>query len=77
MQGLCIRGRSDDEQALELEDVEVSEDVLGIVMPRGYGEGSGQAESPLPRFSGLGADDGLRACSRLGRGRLGHWIGRG
>jgi phenylpropionate dioxygenase-like ring-hydroxylating dioxygenase large terminal subunit len=45
---------------LASEDVELCDDVVGIVLPDGYGEGSGQAESPLPRFSGLGADDRLR-----------------
>ncbi|MCH7869169.1 MAG: aromatic ring-hydroxylating dioxygenase subunit alpha [Myxococcales bacterium] len=46
--------------ALGTEDVEVSDDIVGFFMPQGYGDGSGQAESPLPRFSGLAADDTLR-----------------
>ena len=46
--------------ALLAEDVEVSDHILGVVMPEGYGEGSGQAESPMPRFPGLGAEDQLR-----------------
>jgi phenylpropionate dioxygenase-like ring-hydroxylating dioxygenase large terminal subunit len=46
--------------ALTSEDVEISDDIVGVVMPDGYGEGSGQADSPLPRFSGLGPGDRLR-----------------
>jgi phenylpropionate dioxygenase-like ring-hydroxylating dioxygenase large terminal subunit len=47
---------------LKSEDVEVSEDIIGIVVPDGYGyaEGAGEQDSPLPRYSGLRADDQLR-----------------
>jgi phenylpropionate dioxygenase-like ring-hydroxylating dioxygenase large terminal subunit len=45
---------------LGIEDVEVSDDIVGVVLPQFYGEDSGQAESPLPRFSGLGAGDARR-----------------
>ncbi len=45
---------------LDTEDVVVSDDIVGLVLPTFYAEGSGQAESPLPRFSGLGADEELR-----------------
>ena len=45
---------------LKSEDVEVSDDVVGVVMPDGYGDGSGQQDSPLPRFSDLRADERLR-----------------
>lgn len=43
--------------ALLTEDVELSDDVLGLVLPQGYGEGSWQAEPTLPRFSGLRQTD--------------------
>ena len=42
--------------ALLLEDLEVSGDIVGLAMPQGYGPGSGQLESQLPRFSGLGEE---------------------
>jgi phenylpropionate dioxygenase-like ring-hydroxylating dioxygenase large terminal subunit len=38
---------------LGTEDVEVSDDILGLVIPDGYGDDSDFADSPLPRFSGL------------------------
>ncbi|MEE8473902.1 MAG: aromatic ring-hydroxylating dioxygenase subunit alpha [Myxococcota bacterium] len=47
-------------EALGTEDVELSDDIIGLVLPTGYGEGSSPAEPPLPRFSGLGADQALR-----------------
>jgi phenylpropionate dioxygenase-like ring-hydroxylating dioxygenase large terminal subunit len=46
--------------ALRSEDVEVSDEIVGVVLPDGYGEGSGQQDWLLPRFSGLGADEQLR-----------------
>ena len=48
------------EWILGTEDIELSDDIVGLALPDGYGEGSGQAESRLPRFSGLGADQALR-----------------
>ena len=45
---------------LSVEDVEVSDEIVGFAMPQGYGEGSGQVDSPLPRFSRLAADEQLR-----------------
>jgi phenylpropionate dioxygenase-like ring-hydroxylating dioxygenase large terminal subunit len=45
---------------LGTEEVELSDDIVGLVLPQGYGEGPGQVESPLPRFSGLGDDEALR-----------------
>ena len=45
---------------LKTEHVEVSDEIVGAVLPDGYGEGSGQLDSMLPRFSGLGADERLR-----------------
>ena len=46
--------------ALASEDVEVSDDIIGIVMTEGYGEGSGQTEWLLPHFPDLGEDEALR-----------------
>jgi choline monooxygenase len=46
--------------ALESEDLVISPGILGISMPQGYGEGSGQEKSPLPRFSRLAEDQRLR-----------------
>jgi choline monooxygenase len=46
--------------ALSSEDVEVSDDIIGIVMTQGYGEGSRQEEWLLPRFPGLREDQRLR-----------------
>ena len=46
--------------ALSTEDVEGSDDIIGIAMTQGYGEGSGQEEWPLPRFPDLGEDEQLR-----------------
>ena len=45
--------------ALVSEDLVVSPGILGISMPQGYGEGSGQEESSLPRFSRLAEDQRL------------------
>lgn len=45
--------------ALVSEDLVISPGILGISMPEGYGEGSGQEESPLPRFSRLAKDQRL------------------
>jgi choline monooxygenase len=46
--------------ALAAEDIEVSDDIIGLVMTEGYGEGSGQADWLLPRFPGLREDKRLR-----------------
>jgi phenylpropionate dioxygenase-like ring-hydroxylating dioxygenase large terminal subunit/glutathione S-transferase len=46
--------------ALATEDVEVSDDIIGIAMTQGYGEGSGQEEWSLPRFPDLSEDEQLR-----------------
>jgi phenylpropionate dioxygenase-like ring-hydroxylating dioxygenase large terminal subunit len=46
--------------ALKTEDVEVADEIIGLVLPDGYGEGWEQEESLLPRFSGLGADEQTR-----------------
>jgi choline monooxygenase len=45
---------------LGTEDVALSDDIVGIVLPQGYDAGSEQADSPLPRFSGLGESEALR-----------------
>jgi phenylpropionate dioxygenase-like ring-hydroxylating dioxygenase large terminal subunit len=45
---------------LGTEDIEVSREIVGLVLPLGYGEDSELAESSLPRFSGLGSDEELR-----------------
>ncbi len=52
--GLSFRG------LLGAEDIDVSDDIVGLSMPEGYGEGSGQADSPLPRFSGLAPEARFR-----------------
>jgi len=49
--------------ALLAEDIEVSEGIVGVVMPGGYGgygDGGDATELSLPRFSGLGEDEQLR-----------------
>ena len=38
---------------LDMEDVEVSPDIVGVILPRIYAADSEQQESSLPRFSGL------------------------
>lgn len=43
--------------ALATVDVEISDDIVGLVMTEGYGEGSGQDEWLLPHFSGLREDE--------------------
>ncbi len=48
------------EGILDAVDVEVSDDIMGTVLPDLYGQAAGQAESPLPRFSGLAPDEKLR-----------------
>ena len=48
------------DDALSTEDVEVSDDIIGFVMPQGYGADSGLAELLLPRFPGLGEDEQQR-----------------
>ncbi len=45
---------------LDTEDVEVSDDIVGLVLPQGYGEDSELQQSLLPRFSGLGAGEAHR-----------------
>jgi phenylpropionate dioxygenase-like ring-hydroxylating dioxygenase large terminal subunit len=45
---------------LEIEDVELSQDIFGVALPQGYGEGSEYAATSLPRFSGLEDADTLR-----------------
>jgi choline monooxygenase len=52
--GLSFRG------LLGAEDIDVSDDIVGLGLPDGYGEGSGQADSPLPRFSGLAPEARFR-----------------
>jgi len=42
--------------ALLLEDLEISDDIVGVAMPQGYGPGSVQDEPVFPRFSGLGEE---------------------
>jgi phenylpropionate dioxygenase-like ring-hydroxylating dioxygenase large terminal subunit len=44
---------------LGTEDVALSDDIVGLVMPQGYEPGSDLADSPLPRFSGLGEREAL------------------
>jgi choline monooxygenase len=46
--------------SLSIEDVEISDDIIGVVMPDGYGEEAGQADWLLPRFSGLREDQQIR-----------------
>ncbi len=46
--------------ALPIEDVEISDDIIGVVMPGGYGEDSGQTDWLLPRFPGLREDQRIR-----------------
>jgi choline monooxygenase len=46
--------------ALAAEDIEVSDDIVGLAMVQGYGEGSGQEEWGLPHFSGLSEEEQLR-----------------
>ncbi|MEE2672414.1 MAG: aromatic ring-hydroxylating dioxygenase subunit alpha [Myxococcota bacterium] len=38
---------------LAIEDIDLSDDIVGLGLPHFYREGSGDADSPLPRFSGL------------------------
>jgi choline monooxygenase len=44
----------------DVEDLELSEDIVGIAMPQGYGEDSEMTDTPLPRYSGLAADQMVR-----------------
>jgi choline monooxygenase len=48
---------------LPTEDVELSDDIIGIVLPEGYGPGPDQGEWLLPRFSGLREDQRLEIFS--------------
>ena len=45
---------------LNSEDVELSDDIVGVVLPKGYGQGSEMADTELPRFSGLRDGEELR-----------------
>ena len=45
---------------MPIEDIEISDDIIGVVMPEGYGEESGQTDWLLPRFPGLREDQQVR-----------------
>ena len=45
---------------MPIQDIEISDDIIGVVMPEGYGEESGQTDWLLPRFPGLREDQQVR-----------------
>ena len=45
---------------LSIEDIEISDEIIGVAMPDGYGKDSGQADWLMPRFPGLRDDQQIR-----------------